>query len=311
MVWIPATEFTMGSADPGALPDEGPPHRVRVRGFFLDRTEVTNAQFRAFVEATGYRTTAEQPPDRDDLARQLPAGASLPPPDQLAPGSLVFAPPAGADLDQDPHTWWQWVPGACWRRPGGPGTDLDGKDGHPVVHVSWADAEAYARWAGKRLPTEAEWECAARGGLAAMPYVWGEARQPEPGRPPANLWEGAFPRENDLRDGWAATAPVGSYPANAYGLCDMAGNVWEWCADWYRADTYAARAGRGVVADPAGPEAGLDPDEPTVPKRVTRGGSFLCSDVYCCGFRPSARMKASPDTGLVHTGFRCALSPPR
>jgi len=306
MVWIPGGEFTMGSDAEDAQPDERPSHRVRVHGFFMDVTEVTNAQFAAFVAATGHVTTAERPPQLGELMQQLPAGTQPPPADLLVPGSLVFEPPPSATLDMHPHTWWRYVPGADWRHPTGPGSSIAGKDDHPVVHVSHDDALAYALWAGKRLPTEAEWEWAARGGLDRRHYVWGDARQPR-GRehPPANLWDGDFPRRNLLRDGFATTAPVRSFPANGYGLYDMAGNVWEWCADWYRADTYAARAGNAPVVDPVGPVASHDPDEPTVPKRVSRGGSYLCSDVYCCGFRPSARMKSSPDTGLCHTGFRC------
>jgi formylglycine-generating enzyme required for sulfatase activity len=283
---------------------------VRVRPFFMDRTEVTNAQFREFVAATGYVTTAERAPDVAELLRQLPPGTPPPPREQLVPGSLVFSPPPGATLDMHPHTWWRWVPGACWRQPEGPGSSIDGRADHPVVHVSYDDALAYAQWAGKRLPTEAEWEFAARGGLERAPYVWGTEREPDPRTCPANVWEGEFPRENLLRDGFSSTAPVGSFPQNGYGLADMAGNVWEWCADWYRPDAYAQRARRGVSVDPTGPAASFDPDEPTVPKRVTRGGSFLCSDVYCCGFRPSARMKTSADTGLNNTGFRCVRSLP-
>jgi formylglycine-generating enzyme required for sulfatase activity len=308
MVFIPGGEFTMGADGSEALLDERPPHRVRVRAFFLDATEVTNAQFAAFVRATGYVTTAERTPDAADLLRQLPAATPPPPKELLVPGALVFTPPPDATLADHPHTWWRFVPGASWRHPLGPDSTIDGKDDHPVVQVSFDDAQAYARWAGKRLPTEAEWEFAARGGLDGKPYIWGDRREPSPARPPANLWDGDFPRRNELRDGHAHTAKVGSFPANGYGLFDMAGNVWEWCADWYRANTYAARASLGVATNPQGPDSSFDPDEPTVPKRVTRGGSYLCSDVYCCGFRPSARMKASADTGLEHTGFRCAQS---
>ncbi|MEZ5962961.1 MAG: formylglycine-generating enzyme family protein [Planctomycetota bacterium] len=313
MVWVPGGEFTMGGDTSDAKGDERPPHRVRVGGFFMDATEVTNAQFRAFVEATSYVTTAERAPELDEIMKQLPPATPPPPPDALVPGALVFEPPPDASLDMHPHTWWRYVPGADWRHPFGPDSSIEGKDDHPVVQVSFDDALAYAHWAGKRLPTEAEWERAARGGTDDMPYVWGNERIP-PGcdHAPANLWDGEFPQKNLLRDGFARSAPVRSYPPNPFGLYDMAGNVWEWCADWYRPDTYAERARASDTAvDPKGPPASFDPDEPTVPKRVTRGGSFLCSDVYCRGFRPSARMKTSADTGLCHTGFRCVQDGPR
>jgi sulfatase modifying factor 1 len=307
MVLIPAGEFTMGGAGADTKPDERPAHRVQVSAFYLDVAEVTNAQFGAFVAATGYVTTAERAPTVEEILKQMPPGTPAPPKESLVPGSLIFVPPPQATLADHPHTWWQWVAGANWRRPRGPDGE-PAKDDHPVVHVSYDDALAYAHWAGKRLPTEAEWEYAARGGLDGKVYMWGDTRLPAGGREPANIWNGDFPRENLRRDGYELTAPVRSFPANGYGLHDMAGNVWEWVADWYRPDTYAARA-NAPCRDPQGPEASFDPQEPTVPKRVTRGGSYLCSDVYCTGFRPSARMKTSPDTGLCHTGFRCAKSP--
>lgn len=306
MVLIPAGEFTMGSTDRDAKPDEQPRHRVRISAFLLDATEVTNAQFRAFVAATGYVTTAERAPDAAEILKQMPPGTPAPPPETLVPGSLVYTPSLQSQLGDNPHSWWRFVPGADWRHPRGPGSSIAGLDDHPVVHVSYDDATAYARWAGKRLPTEAEWEYAARGGLDGKPYVWGEQRLPAGGEP-ANIWQGDFPRENLRRDGYEATAPVRSFAANGYGLHDMSGNVWEWVADWYRPDTYAQRA-KDVAQDPVGPDSSLDPNEPTIPKRITRGGSFLCSDVYCTGYRPSARMKTSPDTSLCHTGFRCARS---
>jgi formylglycine-generating enzyme required for sulfatase activity len=309
MVWIPGGEFDMGSAAPGALDDERPVHRVRVSGFWLDAAEVTNAEFSAFVAATGHVTTAEQVPDARALLEQLPPGAAPPPAAELRAGSLVFAPAASATLDDHAHSWWRFVPGADWRHPEGPGSDLAGREQHPVVHVSWFDAEAYARWANKRLPTEAEWEYAARGGLAGATYVWGEAPPDGTTVSPANIWQGSFPRENSAADRFAGTAPVRSFAANGYGVFDMAGNVWEWCADWYRPDAYAAATAGATAIDPTGPSDSLDPLEPTVKKRVQRGGSYLCSDVYCTGYRPSARMKCSPDTSLCHTGFRCARSP--
>ncbi len=306
MRWIPGGEFTMGSEEPGARANERPAHRVRLDGFWIDETEVTNAQFRAFVAATGYRTTAENPPDVRAILKQVPPGTPPPAKEELVPGSVVFTPTRGPVPLDDHSRWWRWQPGADWRHPEGPGSRIEGKDDHPVVQVSWDDAAAYAAWAGKRLPSEAEWEYAARGGLEGKPYVWGDEPFSE-SRPQANIWQGDFPHRNAARDGFAGTAPVKSFPPNGYGLYDMAGNVWEWCGDWYRPDTYQRRAGREVV-NPAGPADSFDPREPQTPKRVIRGGSFLCSDCYCSGYRPSARMSSSPDTGLSHTGFRCVMT---
>ena len=295
MVWIPGGTFMMGSET--GKSDEQPVHQVIVRGFWMDRTEVTNEQFEKFVRATGYVTVAERKPDPKDFP-----GAS---PDMLVPGSVVFIPPPG-DVPLDNHyIWWKWVPGANWRHPEGPNSDIKGREKHPVVHVCWEDAMAYSNWADKRLPTEAEWEFASRGGLKGKPYVWGDDQVPQ-GQWRANIWQGRFPNENTLVDGFRATAPVASFPPNGYGLYDMAGNVWEWCADWYRPDYYA----NCPRENPAGPLESFDPDEPNVPKRVMRGGSYLCSDLYCTGYRPSARMKSSPDTGLSHTGFRCVKDGP-
>lgn len=300
MAWIPGGELAMGSVDKRALRDEQPPHRVKLDGFFMDATEVTNAQFREFVKATGHVTTAERAPDVKELLEQLPPGSPAPEAELLVPGSLVF------EARSDGKWWWKWQPGASWRRPGGV-HELDDKlDQHPVVHVSWDDAHAFAKWAGKRLPTEAEWEYAARGGLAEKVYVWGDVKEPE-GKLLANIWQGAFPRENTRADGFATTAPVGSFAPNGYGLFDMSGNAWEWCSDWYRADWYAKP--EASAANTTGPTDSWDPAEPHAKKRVNRGGSFLCSDVYCIGYRPSARMKSSPDTSLVHTSFRCVVTP--
>jgi formylglycine-generating enzyme required for sulfatase activity len=298
MTWIPGGEFTMGNDSRLGRADERPAHRVRVGGFWMDTTEVTNAQFREFAGATGFITDAERPPELETIMAQVPPGTPPPPAQMLVPGSLVFKPPSGPG-----QPWWEWKPAANWRRPEGPGSDLEGRQDHPVVHVSWRDAAAYAQWAGKRLPSEAEWEFAARGGLENATYGWGSEADTESRR--MNAWQGEFPLQRSGSDGHERTSPVMSFPANGYGLYDIAGNVWEWVADWYRPDTYQARAGSGVVINPTGPKSSFDPDEPYAPKRVCRGGSFLCAENYCTGYRPSARMKTSPDTSLAHTGFRC------
>jgi formylglycine-generating enzyme len=303
MVWIAGGEFTMGSTSELARSDEKPAHRVRLEGFWMDATEVTNTQLRQFIETTGYVTTAEQAPKLEDIMAQLPSGSPPPPAEMLVPGSLVFAPPSKGEAGG-----WEWRPGANWRQPQGPGSSLDGKDDHPAVQVSWFDATAYCQWAGKRLPTEAEWEYAARGGLEDKSYKWGED-DPKADAPRANIWQGIFPYQNSGSDGYLTTSPARSFAPNGYGLYDMAGNAWEWVQDWYRADTYTQPRGETIVVNPQGPDSSYDPREPTVPKRVHRGGSYLCHESYCSGYRPSARMKASPDTGLSHTGFRCAMLP--
>ena len=306
MVMIPGGEFVMGSGGESTQPNEQPAHRVRVGDFYLDATEVTNAQFRAFVGATGFVTTAEKVPDWKEMKKQLPPGTPKPPPEKLVPGSMVFVAPDRAVPLDDVSAWWKWMPGADWRHPEGPGSDLAGRDDHPVVHVAWDDANAYAAWAGKRLPTEAEWEYAARGGLAGKRFTWGDDAPTEADGGKANIWQGTFPTANTRADGFARTAPVKSYPPNGYGLYDMAGNAWEWCADWYRADAYEGRA--GVTADPKGPADSWDPNEPLAFKRVTRGGSFLCHVTYCESYRPAARRGTGFDSSLSHLGFRCAKS---
>lgn len=308
MVWIPAGEFRMGTADDSGNRNEQPAHLVRVDGFYLDESEVTNAAFRKFTEATGYVTTAEKAPDWDEIKKQLPPGTPKPADHQLVPGSLVFTPPDQEVPLNDVSRWWKWTPGANWKHPEGPRSDLAGRDDHPVVHVSWDDAVAYARWAGKRLPTEAEWEYAARGGLAGKRYTWGDRPLSDADGSFANIWQGTFPNKNLKTDGYERTAPVKSYPPNGYGLYDMAGNVWEWCSDWYRADAYARRAGPVAVRNPAGPSDFWDPTEPLVPKRVVRGGSFLCHVTYCESYRTAARRGTAVDTGMSHQGFRCAKS---
>jgi formylglycine-generating enzyme len=307
MVWIPGGEFSMGSTDPLARADEAPIHRVRVDGFWMDATEVTNRQFAEFVQATGYETIAERPIDWEELKKQVPPGTPKPPEEELLPGSLVFTPPTNAvPLDAVRH-WWKWTTGANWRHPDGPLSSIEGKDDVPVVHVAYVDAVAYATWAGKRLPTEAEWECAARGGLERKVNVWGD--EPVDAKR-CNIWQGHFPDKNTAEDGFVGAAPVKSFPPNGYGLYDMAGNVWEFCSDLYRPDTYAQRTSATTV-NPTGPTRSFDarnPHEPVV--RVIRGGSFLCNDSYCASYRPSGRMATSPDTGLSHTGFRCVVSAP-
>lgn len=303
MVSIPSGEFGMGSDSKIARADERPVHRVRVGGFRMDAAEVTNTQFRRFVETTGYITTAEKPPRMEDIMAQLAPGSPTPPPASLVPGALVFTSLTGQEW------WWRWVPGADWRHPQGPASSIEKLDDHPVVQVSWFDAEAYCHWVEKRLPAEAEWEFAGRGGLRGKTYAWGNA-DPYHGKPRANIWQGEFPRKDTGADGYKGTSPVRSFPANPYGLYDMTGNVWEWVQDWYRADAYTQNTSKSALVNPRGPADSFDPEEPYIPKRVQRGGSFLCDDGYCASYRPSARMKASPDTSLSHTSFRCAASLP-
>ncbi len=297
----------MGTDAKSAWNDEKPTHRVRVEEFWIDSTEVTNAQFQKFVDATQYLTTAERVPTAEEILAQSPPGTPAPPAELLVPGSLVFTPPDHAVPLNDVSQWWTWTPGANWRHPEGPASDLTGWENHPVVHISWDDAAAYAKWAGKRLPTEAEWEFAARGGLDRAPYVWG-ADPPSEARPQANLWTGTFPHRNTAADGHVRTAPVKSFPPNGYGLYDMAGNVWEWCADWYDRDAYTRRSRNEATISPAGPEASHDAMRPFMTQRSQRGGSFLCNDSYCSRYRPSARHGCTPDTGMSHVGFRCAKS---
>jgi formylglycine-generating enzyme required for sulfatase activity len=318
MVWIPGGEFWMGgpaesstrdlrnrlnASEPvcsglaSGFKDAQPAHRVRVRGFWMDLTEVRNEQFERFVRATGYVTVAERPPD----PAQFP-GAD---PSLIVPGSVVFTPPAEAVPLDDFTQWWRYVPGASWRHPEGPASSIQGRGHFPVVHVAHEDAEAYARWAGKRLPTEAEWEFAARGGLDRQAYAWGGDLK-RAGRWMCNAFQGRFPNADMGEDGFKGLAPVRQFSPNGFGLHDMAGNVWEWCADWYRPDYYDGLAAAGGVADnPRGPADSFDPDEPGQPKRVQRGGSFLCSDQYCARYLIGTRGKGAVDTGNSHVGFRC------
>ena len=305
MVWIPGGEFSMGSdesgdsfcATPGLTRDAQPIHRVYVDGFWMDATEVTNDAFAKFVQATGYVTVAERTPRAEDFP-----GA---PKENLVAGAVVFTPPPEPVPLTDHYRWWSFVHGASWRHPLGPSSDLRGRGSFPVVEVAYEDAAAYAAWAGKRLPTEAEWEFAARGGLAGQLYPWGDELRPG-GRWMANIHEGRFPREDTAADGFAGIAPVARFPPNGYGLYDVAGNVWEWCSDWYRPDSYARLAPAGtVVRNPRGPDSPFDPAEPAEKKRVHRGGSFLCTDQYCSRYMVGTRGKGEISTGTNHLGFRC------
>ncbi len=307
MVLIPEGSFLMGGKSDQADPDELPRHEVVVSPFYMDMTEVTNKQFLKFVEATGYKTVAERELDWNELSKQLPPGTAKPADSLLQPGSLVFTATSGPVNLNDPSNWWTWTIGASWKHPEGPGSTIDNRWDHPVVHVCWEDASAYAEWAGKRLPTEAEWEWAAMGGIDNGKYPWGNIPIEE-AYDQANFWQGFFPYENLKKDGFYGTAPVKSYPANKYGLYDMAGNVWEWCSDKYHARFYEQLELQGLAHDPKGPDGSFDPMEPYTPKHVLRGGSFLCNDSYCSGYRVARRMKSSKDSGFNHTGFRCVKS---
>ncbi len=305
MVWIPGGEFSMGAMDPPAVSEVGmhaavdarPVHRVYVDAFWMDKTDVTNEEFARFVKATNYVTIAERKP----TAEEFPGA----PPENLVAGSVVFSPPDHPVPLNNQFQWWSYVKGANWRHPEGPNSDLKGRDKFPVVQVSYPDAQAYAKWAGKRLPTEAEWEFAARGGLAGKLYPWGDEFRPN-GKWMANTFQGHFPVSNTGADGYAGIAPVAQYPPNKYGLYDMAGNVWQWTTDWYRPDYYQQLAATGGVArNPRGPDTPFDPSEPTEKKKVHRGGSFLCTDQYCSRYVVGTRGKGEVTTGTNHLGFRC------
>ncbi|HMP78930.1 MAG TPA: formylglycine-generating enzyme family protein, partial [Pirellulaceae bacterium] len=296
--------------------NERPAHRVQVSGFFLDIHPVTNREYANFVEATGYVTVAERPVDWEEIKQQVPPGTPKPPDDQLAPGSLVFRPTESEVPLDDMSQWWHWTLGANWKHPEGPESTLNGREDHPVVHIAFEDAVAYATWAGKRLPTEAEWEFAARGGLEGARYAWGNEERPR-GEIRLNRWDGKFPVVNTREDGFAGTSPVGHFPPNRFGLHDMGGNVWNWCTDIYAADTYVLRSDQPeLCVDPVHPPPGAgrvwipgDPSPPTAPgveRRLIKGGSFLCHPDYCESYRPAARRGMPPDTGTSHIGFRCA-----
>jgi sulfatase modifying factor 1 len=318
MVWIPGGDFWMGSDH--HYPEEAPAHRVSVMGFWLDRTPVTNAQFQKFVKATGHVTLAEKPADPALYPDALP--------ERLAPASIVFVAPSAAIGLGDPYQWWRYVAGANWRHPEGPGSSIKGRERHPVVHIAHADALAYATWAGKALPSEAEWERAAWGGLEGVEFAWGDALHPG-GQPRANTWQGTFPHHNSRLDGWERTSPVGSFPANGYGLLDMIGNVWEWTEDWYLEHRQRA-SDEGPSAEGEGSSEGccaslperdeleairrelsIDPTSQHggLPRKVVKGGSFLCAPNYCQRYRPAARLAQGIDTSTCHMGFRCVVRP--
>ena len=309
MVWIPGGEFAMGSdaaseilcGNSGFAKDSQPVHRVYVDGFWMDKTEVTNEQFEKFVKTTGYVTIAERTP----TAAEFPTA----PPENLVAGSVVFTPPAQPVPLNNHYQWWSYIKGANWRHPLGPGSDLKGREKYPVVQVAYEDAMAYAKWAGKRLPTEAEFEFAARGGLQSKIYAWGDELKPG-GKWMANIYQGHFPDKDAGEDGFTGLAAVAQFPTNGYGLYDMAGNVWEWCSDWYRPDYYSQLAATsGVTRNPHGPDSPFDPAEPNQPKRVLRGGSFLCCDNYCVRYMVAGRGKGEMESSASHIGFRCVKAP--
>ena len=310
MAWIAGGEFLMGSdisaeslcGLPGVTRDSQPVHRVYVDGFWMDKTEVTNEEFEKFAKATGYVTVAERTPTREEFPTA--------PPENLVAGSVVFTPPDHPVELNDHYQWWNYVKGANWRHPLGPDSDLKGKEQFPVVHVAYMDAEAYAKWAGKRLPTEAEWEFAARGGEKQKLYTWGDELKPN-NKWMANIYQGQFPLHDTGADGFVGLAPVAQFPTNGYGLFDMAGNVWEWCTDWYRPDYYSQLAKDGAVArNPRGPDSPFDPSEPNERKRVQRGGSFLCTDQYCTRYMVGTRGKGEVSSASNHLGFRCVKDDP-
>ncbi|WP_346855924.1 formylglycine-generating enzyme family protein [uncultured Draconibacterium sp.] len=304
MVFIEGGTFEMGADNNQARADEYPKHPVSVSSFWMDMHEVTNAQFKNFVDETGYVTVAEKDVDWEVMRTQLPPGTPKPHDSLLVAGSMVFTPPNYQVGLNDYSQWWTWTKGANWKHPEGPGSSIDGLENHPVVHICYNDAIAYCQWAGKRLPTEAEWEYAARGGLQNSIYPWGDEHI-EKGLPKANSWQGSFPNVNTQKDGFFATAPIMTYSPNGYNLYDMAGNVWEWTSDWYDMNYYKTLPADEVTLNPKGPEKSFDSRNEYEKRKTIRGGSFLCNDSYCSSYRVAARMPGEVDSGMSHTGFRC------
>ncbi|HZI25755.1 MAG TPA: formylglycine-generating enzyme family protein [Chryseolinea sp.] len=303
MKLVPGGEFIMGTDEQESYAHERPAHHVKVKAFWIDETEVTNQQFKEFVDATGYITVAEKKPTWEELKKQVPPGTPKPHDSVLVAGSLVFDPPANPVSLDDYTQWWKWEKGVDWKHPEGPASTLEGRENHPVVHIAYDDALAYVKWKGKRLPTEAEWEFASRGGNEQQRYSWGNEVTPQ-GKLMANTFQGSFPVMNLREDGFGATSPVKSFPPNNYGLYDMIGNVWEWTSDWYDVN-YFRTLSKSLANNPLGPDKPFDPNEPYAMKRVTKGGSFLCANDYCTNYRPSARQGTAFDSGQSHIGFRC------
>ena len=302
MAYIEGGVLNMGGDNDQAEQNEFPKHKVKIKPFLMDATEVTNAAFNKFVDETGYVTVAERTIDWAEMKAQLPPNTPKPADSLLQPGALVFIGTEKPVPLNDPSKWWEWTVGANWQHPEGPNSDILDKMDHPVVQIAWEDANAFCKWAGKRLPTEAEWEWAARGGKENMVYPWGN-ESINKGDPKANYFQGLFPVENTMKDGFETTAPVNSFEPNEYGLYDMSGNVWEWCEDWYNVAYYQQNKDR--ISTASGPEQAYNPMMPYQQEKVIRGGSFLCTDDYCSGYRNSRRMGSTMDTGLNHTGFRC------
>ncbi|MEL4307727.1 formylglycine-generating enzyme family protein [Joostella sp. CR20] len=310
MVWIPGGSYTQGARndDEFALNHERPAHPVKVDGFFMDITEVTNDQFAKFIEETGYVTVAERAIDWEEIKKQVPPGTPRPHDSILQPGSLIFkktktSVPNLYDFSQ----WWEWKIGADWKHPKGPDTSIEGKGNYPVVHIAYEDAIAYCKWAGRRLPTEAEWELAAHAGSTNTMYTWGDEKDKLVSQ--ANTWNGEFPTTNDKADGYENKAPVKSFPPNAYGLYEISGNVWEWTQDWYNVNYYNEMLQKGEVQNPKGATKAYNPNNPYVQEKVIKGGSFLCSESYCSSYRISARMATALDSGQEHLGFRTVATP--
>ena len=304
MVWIPGGEFIMGTNDQQSYDHERPAHAVKVNGFWMDETEVTNKQFKDFVDATGYVTVAERKPDWKELKKQLPPGTPRPHDSLLVAGSLKFTPPDKPVMLNDYSQWWSWAPGVNWKRPEGEKSGLKARWNYPVVHIAYEDAVAYCKWAAKRLPTEAEWEFASQGGNEKLRYGWGNELAPQ-GRYMANIFQGSFPNHDLAQDGFSSTSPVKSFPPNQYGLYDMIGNVWEWTSDLYDPGYFTIISENSLSVNPKGPDKSFDPNEPYAVKYVTKGGSFLCASDYCTNYRPSARQATAFDSGQSHIGFRC------